>query len=161
MIRKNSPTAIHSSAAIAAFLLVAPAQCAESYLGTVISVIDGDTFRIKTETENVKIRLCGVDSPERRQPGYLAATEALASTIRGKQVHCIQVGGGTPCDGRSRPTSRDRSVAQCFIGEQDIATEMIRLRQACDWPHFSRGYYRLDAETCINPKKPRPKKRRR
>lgn len=38
---------------------VSSARCAESYLGTVISVIDGDTFRIKTET--VKIRLCGVD----------------------------------------------------------------------------------------------------
>ena len=49
---------------IAAALLVATsAHCAESYLGVVISVVDGDTFRIKTDTQNVKIRLCGVDIP--------------------------------------------------------------------------------------------------
>jgi hypothetical protein len=39
-------------------------------------------------------------------------------------------------------------VAQCFIGDKDIAAEMVHLRQACDWPHFSGGHYRIEAETC-------------
>lgn len=148
-------------AVAALVLLIASAQCAESYLGTAISVIDGDTFRIQTDTQNIKIRLCGIDTPERDAPGFSAATAALATLIQGKQVHCLQVGAGTPCDDRSRPTNRDRIVAQCFIGKRDIAAEMIRLRQACDWPYFSGGHYRLDAETCINTTEPPPKKRRR
>lgn len=45
--------------------------------------------------------------------------------VEGKEVRCIQVGGGTPCDGRSRPTNRDRIVAQCFVGDRDAAMEMI------------------------------------
>lgn len=138
-----------------AALVASPVQCAESYLGTVISVIDGDTFRIKTETQNVKIRLCGVDSPERGQHGYRAATDVLADMIRGNQIHCLQVGLDTPCDGRSKPTNRDRVVAQCFVGDKDIAAEMVRLRQACDWPHFSGGHYRLDEKTCVNPRQPK------
>jgi endonuclease YncB( thermonuclease family) len=133
----------------AAMLFVLSAHAADDYIGTVISVIDGDTFRVRTETQDVKIRLCGVESPERGAPGFGAATDALASMIRGKQVHCLQVGLETPCDGRSRPTHRDRSVAQCFIGDKDIAAEMVRLRQACDWPHYSGGHYRIDAETCV------------
>jgi endonuclease YncB( thermonuclease family) len=55
------------------------------------------------------------------------------------QVHCLQVGLGTPCDGRSKPVNKKRAVAQCFIGDKDIAAEMIRLKQACDWPFYSGG----------------------
>jgi micrococcal nuclease len=69
----------------------------------------------------------------------------------GRRVRCVQVGGGTPCDGRSRPTSGNRTVAQCFVGDLDIAAEMIRGGHACDWPKFSGGYYSLDRSTCINP----------
>ena len=50
---------------------------------------------------------------------------------------------GTPCDGRSKPMSRDRVVAQCFIGDKDVAAEMMRLGQACDWPKFADSYYRV------------------
>lgn len=135
--------------AAAALFLVTSAQCADSYLGSAISVIDGDTFRIRTEAQNRKIRLCGIDSPERGHPGFRAATDALANMIRGKQVHCLQVGLGTPCDGRSKPTNRDRAVAQCFIGDKDIAAEMVKLGQACDWPHFSGGHYWVAADTCV------------
>ena len=130
--------------------LTSPARCAEDFLGTAISVDDGDTFKLKTETGHVKkVRLCGVDSPERGEPGYGAAAGALAAMIEGKMVHCLQVGMGTPCDGRSKPTNRDRVVAQCFIADKDIAAEMVRLRQACDWPHFSGGHYRIESETCV------------
>lgn len=69
--------------ATAAVLLISiHAFGTESYLGTAISVIDGDTFRIKTETQNLKVRLCGVDSPGRSKPGFRAATAALADMIR-------------------------------------------------------------------------------
>jgi len=95
------------------------------------------------------VRLCGVDSPERRQKGAREATAALTALIDGKTVRCVQVGSGTPCDGCSRKTSHDRIVAQCFIGDLDIATEMVWSGNACDWPKFSRGYYRVDPATCI------------
>ncbi len=95
---------------------------------------------------------CSVpDSPERGQKGYRAAKKALTLLIHGKTVRCVQVGGKTPCDGRSPRKSRDRIVAQCFVGELDIAAEMVRSGNACDWQRFSDGYYRLDPTTCINP----------
>jgi len=130
--------------------LVNTAQAAEDDLiGKVVSVSDGDTFDLDLESKVVHIRLCGVDSPERNQPGYGRAAGFLADMIEGKLVHCIQVGQGTRCDGRSKPQSRNRIVAQCFIADKDVAMEMVRAKQACDWPRYSGGYYHVDEDTCV------------
>jgi micrococcal nuclease len=135
--------------AMLALLLPAAAHAADDYLGRVTGVDDGDSFWMRVEKRRVHIRLCGIDSPERGEPGYGAAAGTLAAMIEGKQVHCLEVGLETPCDGRSRSRSRDRVVAQCFIGDKDVAAEMVRLRQACDWPRFSAEYYRIDNGTCV------------
>jgi endonuclease YncB( thermonuclease family) len=108
---------------LAEALLAAPPGCAaDDYIGIVTGVADGDTFYMRVENRKVRIRLCGIDSPERGEPGYGAG--APATLIEGKQVHCLQVGPGTPCDGRSKAISLRRAMAQCFIGDKDIAAEM-------------------------------------
>jgi endonuclease YncB( thermonuclease family) len=118
-----------------------PILANEFYSGPVLKVTDGDTFTISNDGQKVRVRFCGVDSPERRQPGYSEASEELGRLTMGKDARCIQVGGGTPCDGRSPPISRDRIVAQCFVDDRDIAMEMICSGNAKDWPKFSGGYY--------------------
>jgi endonuclease YncB( thermonuclease family) len=55
---------------------------------------------------------------------------------------------GTVCDGKSKPTSRDRIVAQCFLDKLDIAEEMAKSGTACDWPKFSGGHYKISDSTC-------------
>jgi endonuclease YncB( thermonuclease family) len=106
------------------------------------TVVDGDTLDIKTASKTVRIRLCGIDSPEARHAGGAEATVKMANLIRDKRVHCIQVGGGTPCDGRSKPWNRNRVVAQCFVNGADISKEMVCSGHAVDWPKFSAGHYR-------------------
>ena len=128
-------------------LLAAPAVAAD-YLGEVLAVSDGDTFTMQSETGNVRVRICGIDAPERGQPGYGQATGVLSNLIEGKTVHCLQVGEGTVCDGRSPPRSRDRVVAQCFLDKLDIAEEMTKSGTACDWPKFSGGRYKIREATC-------------
>jgi endonuclease YncB( thermonuclease family) len=126
-----------------------PAAASADYLGKVTAVADGDTFTMETETRRIRVRICGIDAPERGQPGYGQAAGALAALIEGKQVHCLQVGEGSVCDGRSKPQSRDRIVAQCFIDKLDIATEMAKSGTVCDWPKFSGGHYRISDATCV------------
>ena len=41
------------------------------------SVIDGDTLRVRIDGRRTKVRLLGINSPERRKRGYDAATRAL------------------------------------------------------------------------------------
>jgi micrococcal nuclease len=133
--------------AITAALLSASACGTEFYSGRVTKVADGDTFTINSDGQKVRVRFCGIDSPERRQPGYAEASKELARIVAGREVRCIQVGGGTPCDGRSKATNRDRIVAQCFVGSEDIAMGMICSGHAKDWPVFSGGLCRLQAVT--------------
>ena len=52
-----------------------------------------------------------------------------------------RVGEGSVCDGKSKPTSHDRTVAQCFIGKTDIADILVARGYACDWVKFSGGHY--------------------
>ena len=44
-------------------------------------------------------------------------------------------------------TNRGRIVAQCFVGDLDIAAEMVRSGHACAWPKHSGDYYRLNPST--------------
>lgn len=135
---------MNASRTIAAIMLVVstlPAIANEFYSGPVTKVTDGDTLTIRNDGHKVKVRLCGIDSPERGNAGYLEASKELGRITEGKQLRCVQVGGGTPCDGRSRATNRDRIVAQCFVDNTDIAMEMICAGAAKDWPKFSAGHY--------------------
>jgi len=50
----------------------------------VTRVIDGDTF--ETARRKHPVRLAGIDTPEKGQPGYAKAKETLARMIRGKMV---------------------------------------------------------------------------
>ncbi len=54
-------------AAILVATLCPPATAA-GYLGKVTSVADGDTFTMEAETGRVRVRICGIDAPERGQP---------------------------------------------------------------------------------------------
>lgn len=106
-------------------------------------VIDGDTFDLCEGGDCRRIRLCGINTPERDMPGYTTARQALVELTRGQDVRCTPVGSGTVCDHRSGATSHERSVAQCGAGAiADLGGELVRRGHACDLTGFTRGYYR-------------------
>jgi micrococcal nuclease len=88
-----------------------------------------------------KIRVCGIDAPERGQVGWTASRDTLLAIVGDKVVRCTPVGEGTVCDGRSKRKSWDRVVAQCFVGGLDVGGALVADRYACDWARFSGGYY--------------------
>ncbi len=117
---------------------------AADIVGTVARVMDGNTFEIVSSTTKdsiISIRLCGVHSPERSEPNYRPARRLLSEKIEKREIRCVRVGEGTVCDDRSKPTNKGKVIAQCFIGDDDVATIMIRARMACDWPKFSGSHY--------------------
>jgi endonuclease YncB( thermonuclease family) len=130
--------------AILVAALSVPTVTSADYLGKVTAVVDGDTFSMEVESGKVRVRICGIDAPERGQPGYGQAAGVLSNMIEGKLVHCRQVGEGSPCDGKSKPSSRDRIVAQCFRamlyrqaryrGGDDKIRNRVRLAQVLRQP---------------------------
>ena len=125
-------------AALALPAAAAPSSDASTIDGIVTHVVDGDGLRIGA----IEIRLCGIDAPETRRPGGRESTLALTALVLGQRLVCRPVGEGTPCDGRSKRKSYDRIVAQCFLGDQDVAGAQVRSGHAVDWPRFSGGAYR-------------------
>jgi endonuclease YncB( thermonuclease family) len=130
---------------------------ASALAGSVERAIDGDDLCLcgndqfvhrfagrsrQCDRDCVRVRLCGIDAPERGWPGYREATRALDDLTRGKATVCIAVGDGTPCDGRSRRFSHDRVVAQCSTAGRDLACDLVKNGHAVDWPRFSGGHYR-------------------
>ena len=130
------------------FLCLAPAAWANVIEGVASRIVDGDTLYVCNQTVCEKVRLCGIDAPERADARGAASTATLKVIALNKELRCVRVGEGTVCDGRSKPTNRDRVVAQCFLGKQDLAATMVERGQACDWIKFSGGHYSLSAEAC-------------
>jgi len=128
--------------ALAVFIaFAAPSAQAADLVGTVPAVADGDTFTLCAGAQCERIRLCGIDAPERGDALSAEATQATRALTSGVTITCTPVGEGTVCDGRSRRRSGERLVAQCFAGGQDIAAELVRQGLACDWVSFSGGHY--------------------
>jgi endonuclease YncB( thermonuclease family) len=122
-------------------VLAAPSALAADLIGTVPAVADGDTFTLCAGAQCERIRLCGIDAPERGDALSAEATQAVRDMTNRATVACTPVGEGTVCDGRSRRRSGERLVAQCFVDGKDMATELVRQGLACDWVRFSGGHY--------------------
>jgi endonuclease YncB( thermonuclease family) len=58
-------------------LIAAPSVRAAEMTGIAVYTVDGDTFDLRVGDADVRIRVCGIDSPERGQGGYRAATALL------------------------------------------------------------------------------------
>lgn len=92
-----------------------------------VRVIDGDTIDI----DGSRVRLWGIDAPEAGTPAGNAATAFLHALTAGKWITCRDNG----------TRSYGRIVAQCFIGNVDIADVLVDAGHARDWPKFSGGHY--------------------
>ena len=76
--------------ALAALMLLAVAVCdatAASLFGRVVGVSDGDTVTVLTkENRQFKIRLSGIDAPEKKQAFGAHAKETLVHQLSGQNV---------------------------------------------------------------------------
>ena len=91
-------------------------------------VIDGDTLYVG----RIKVRLNGIDAPERGQARFRAATRALQGLVAGKVVLCRLNGD----------TSYDRYIGSCYVDGYDLAAAVISTGNALDCPRYSGGRYR-------------------
>jgi endonuclease YncB( thermonuclease family) len=98
--------------------------------GVAARIVDGDTLYL--EGVETRIRLWGLDAPERDAPGGSAATRALKEIAHGEHLTCRQV-----------DTDRyGRIVGQCFLPDgRDIAALMIARGAATEYVRYSGGHY--------------------
>lgn len=78
--------------------------------GKVTKVIDGDTLQVKGGT---RIRLAGIDAPEKPRKGGIAATKKLAELVKGKTVSYTE-----------DAISYGRTVGEVKLGSKSVNKEM-------------------------------------
>jgi endonuclease YncB( thermonuclease family) len=115
-------------AAFAAALLLAQAAAAQRILeGRVVRVFDGDTIEVLIEGETVRVRLAGIDTPERGQPWATQAKKALSGRVFGKEVRVNEVA-----------TDRyGRTVGEVYADNVCVGCELVRDGHAWVYRHYS------------------------
>lgn len=116
-------------AAIVAAFLVPSAVTAETILGRVVAVYDGDTVTVLEGSRRVRVRLAGIDAPERPgQPYSEASRRSLAELVAGKQI-------------RIEASSRDhygRPLGRLYVQTTDVNLEQVRRGYAWSFDRYNR-----------------------
>lgn len=113
--------------ACALLLLIGGVAQAADFSGKVIAVLDGDTLLVLRGGKPVKVRLAGIDAPEKAQPYGVASQQSLADLVMGKQIGVV-----------SRAVDDyGRLVATVSIGEINVNHEQVRRGMAWEYSRFA------------------------
>lgn len=111
----------------------------------VTEVLDGDTFRLEN---NEKVRLIGIDTPEKGEKLSQEATELLEELILGKKI--------TLEKDKTDKDKYDRSLRYVYMGELFINEEMVKrglAKQITYYPDNAKEEILKEAETKAKEKK--------
>lgn len=109
--------------------MCACADAATTYTAQVVRVMDGDSMVIRDDRgREIRVRLEGVDAPERYQP---FATQSRAS------LRALTAGRILRIEPR-RTDSYGRTVAKIFFRDRDLGLEQIRLGMAWHYRHYAK-----------------------
>ncbi len=104
------------------------------------SVYDGDTFRVRCDNREQKIRLCGIDAPEVKQPLGIESRDYLRSLV-------AKAGGKVIVVEMDRD-KYNRTVAEVLFdtpnGEQSVQEEMLKAGFAYHYKQFSGNCHNSD-----------------
>lgn len=105
--------------------------------GKVIRIVDGDSITVlDSDNEKHKIRLAGIDTPERKQPYGKVARQFLAKLIFKKQV----------CIGWYKRDKYDRLVSVVRINEEDINLKLVKAGLAWHYKQYQNEQSESDRE---------------
>ena len=97
--------------------------------GRVVEVADGDTLTVlDAQKKQHKIRLLGIDAPEKAQPFGQKSKESLSALAFQKQVQVRS----------SKQDRYGRTVGQVFVGNMDVCLEQVKLGMAWHYKTYQR-----------------------
>jgi micrococcal nuclease len=99
----------------------------ETIEGKVVAVADGDTVTVLVDRVQVKVRLWGIDAPEKAQAFGQRSREHVSSLVFGRQVR-VEVWG------RDR---YDRTLGRIYVDATDVNLQMVRAGMAWWYQKYS------------------------
>jgi endonuclease YncB( thermonuclease family) len=86
-VNASCRAAVGRAVVASVLLILGGAACAESLLGRVVGVTDGDTLTVLDAAKaQHKVRLAGIDAPEKGQPSGERSKENLSRLVFGRDV---------------------------------------------------------------------------
>jgi micrococcal nuclease len=108
---------------------------AQTYTGIVIRVIDGDTFVFQTDEGSVKVRMFGIDAPEKDQPFGAQSTAFLERYLK------------IPATIKTQGVDQyGRTLGILFVDHKNINLEMVRSGNAWHFKKYSKDQTMASAE---------------
>jgi endonuclease YncB( thermonuclease family) len=122
------------------FFLFVPLQVQTS-AGQVVAIADGDTLTVLTEAkEQVKVRINGIDAPERKQPYSQASKENLSRLVFGRIVTVES----------SKKDRYGRTVGKVLIDGVDVGLEQVKSGYAWHFKRYEREQSQADRAAYAN-----------
>ena len=110
-------------------LLLPSAATAIEWVGTVVRIVDGDTLTLlDTSRVRHRIRLDGIDAPERSQPYGQRARESLEGLTHGRAARAV-------CTKTDR---YGRAVCSVTVDGVDVGLEQVRRGLAWHYVRYAR-----------------------
>lgn len=100
------------------------------YEAKVTKIIDGDTIAVLYQNKEQRVRIYGIDAPERGQPYSNKAKKYLISKIANKSVEVVY-----------KDNDRyGRIIAKILLNNEDIGKDLVKNGYAWAYRHFSKDY---------------------
>ena len=99
--------------------VVAPMACAQTFAARVVTVSDGDTVWVTPvqSQRRMKLRMQGIDAPERCQPGGEEATRALRELLLNQTVEVVVRGQDDYQRGLARIRLQGKDVGAFMVSQ--------------------------------------------
>jgi endonuclease YncB( thermonuclease family) len=125
-------------AALAGLLALLPLlSLADTLSGEVVGITDGDTLTLLDSTKTLhKIRLAGIDAPEKGQAFGESAKQNLAALVFRKQVTVEW----------TKVDRYGRVVGKVLLGSEDVCLAQVRAGLAWHYKAYQREQSRVDRE---------------
>jgi endonuclease YncB( thermonuclease family) len=116
MTRPNVVPTRRWVAAFVVLLCVGATPAQGDFCGRVVNVHDGDTVTVLSGGVERRVRLVGIDAPERGQPHATAARRGLAARVAGRDVKVIERGAD----------SYGRTLGRVLVADVDANAAQVR-----------------------------------
>jgi micrococcal nuclease len=142
MTSRRQPQLLSLSMLLIATGLIAAAPPTPTLTGKVVKIADGDTLTLLVGKTQIRVRLDGIDTPERVQPFGRKAGQALAKKVFGKVVQIDDLG----------KDRYGRTLGIVRLGKRNVNLELVREGWAWWYRKYAPKNKELStAETAVEP----------
>jgi endonuclease YncB( thermonuclease family) len=104
---------------------------------TLVGVVDGDTIKVKWDTQVTSVRMLNINTPERGQPGYREATENLKAMLGNATAVMLDF----EKDGVHARDSFGRLLCYVWLNGKNLCVEQVRAGHSVFWSKYGAGKY--------------------